>query len=137
MSKDTHQKLLQASSYLPLFFVWAYALNLEGTEFSGGMLTGPLLHMNDVGTFLLILPLVMVWFLPRIAGIIGAIAALLCLPLFLYFTVPGIFRSLFTKYPYSVPLQSYLVWDTWAILGIVFVAVALLINLRRCFSAGN
>ena len=66
MRRDIKQKLMQAVSCLPFLFLWLYSANLEGTEFSGGKLTGPLLHMNDVGTFLFILPLLMVWFVPRI-----------------------------------------------------------------------
>lgn len=133
MSKDKGQKLFQAASYLPFLFFARYGLGLEGTEFSGGKLTGPLLQMNDAGTLLFIVTLFVVWFAPRIAGIVSTLAALLCLPLFLYFTIPGVFYRLFSRFEFSVPLRAYVVWDTWAILGILFVTLAIFINLRSCF----
>src|SRR5215470_16381052 len=105
MSRDKKQKLLQAASYLPFLFFARHTLGLEGTEFSGGKLTGPLLQMNDIGTLLFIVTLLVVWFAPRIAGIMSTVAAFLCLPLFLYFTAPGIFYRIFTRYQFSVPLR--------------------------------
>ena len=85
--------------------------------------------MNDIGTFLFAVALLLVWFLPRTAAIVSSTAALLGLPLFLYFTVPVVFYRLFNNLEFSVPLRAN-VWDSWAILGILFTVITLYINLR-------
>lgn len=54
---------------------------LEGTEFSGGWLTGLLLSMTDMGTVLFVLALLGSFVYPRIAGAIGITSSLPCLPL--------------------------------------------------------
>src|SRR4051812_12333797 len=81
-----------------------YGFLIEGTEFSGGRVTGPLLDMNDVGSLLFVLALLLTFFFRRMAATVTLIASLLCLPLFLYFTAPGPFRRLFGKAEWSVPL---------------------------------
>jgi hypothetical protein len=105
-------------------------MNLEGTEFSGGKLTGPLLHMSDIGTLLFVIALLLVWFFRRVAATVSLIGALLCLPLFLFFTVPGLFYHLFNRYEFKVPLRANVVWNSWAVLGILAVVMALYLNLR-------
>src|SRR5229473_3164725 len=85
---------------------------LEGTEFGGGRLTGPLLTLYDVGALLFILALLLVFFYRRIAAAITILASLLCLPIYFYFTAPGPFRRVF-RGEYKVPLQANFVWDRW------------------------
>ena len=85
----------------------------EGTEFIGGWLTGPLLNLYDVGTFLFVPALLLAFFFRRIAAAFALTASLLCLPLYLYFVAPGPFRSVF-RGEYSVPLQASFVWNSWA-----------------------
>ena len=78
------------------------------------------------------LALVLTFVRPRIAAALAIVASLLCLPLYLYFTVPGPFRRVFGG-EYSVPLQANFVWDRSAILGVLAVTVAICIciwNLR-------
>ena len=70
---------------------------LEGTEFSGGWLTGPLLSMTDIGIVLFVLALIVTFLYPRIAGAIGLASSLLCLPLYLYFIAPDVPRFLSTR----------------------------------------
>ena len=133
--RDLRQRCLQATTYVPFLLLWEYGMDLEGTEFSGGKLTGPLLHTNDVGTLLFVIALILVWFSRRTAAIFSVIAGLLCLPLFLFFTVPGLFYYLFDKYEFKVPLQAYFVWNSWAVLGILAVVMAIYLNLRSCFTS--
>jgi hypothetical protein len=89
MKKPEKQQLWLAVSCLVCVIVALRNTNsLEGTEFSGGWLTGPLLSMIDIGTVLFVLALIVTFMFPRIAGAIGLASSLLCLPLYLYFIAP-------------------------------------------------
>jgi hypothetical protein len=127
------QKLLQAASCLVCVVVaQRNSFGLGGTEFSGGHLTGPILDSLEIGSLLFVLALLLAFVRPRIAATLAIVASLLCLPLYLYFTAPGLFRRVFGG-EYSVPLQANFVWDRSAILGVLAVALAMCIciwNLR-------
>jgi hypothetical protein len=104
-------------------------LRLEGSEFSGGSVTGPLLDLYNSGTLLFVAALVLTFFYLRIAAIIAMAASLVCLPLFLYFTAPGPFRRLFPG-EYSVPLQARFVWNKFNILGMFILVLAMFVSIR-------
>jgi hypothetical protein len=53
----------------------------EGSEFSGGWLTGPLLTMAEIGILLFFLAFVATLRFPRCAASIGTAASLVCLPM--------------------------------------------------------
>jgi hypothetical protein len=103
-------------------------LGLEGTEFSGGALTGPLLNMYFVGLLLFALALLLAFFLPRISAVIAVFACLLAFPLDLYFIAPNIFRRLFTKMIWEGPPVRNFVWNWHAILGVVTIAFTVSIS---------
>ena len=105
--------------------------SLEGTEFSGGWLTGPLLSMIDVGTVLFLLALVVAFMYPRIAGAIGLAASLLCLPLYLYFIAPVSFSQIFGfGHEFKARPSGGFHWDRWAIVGMLTIAVTTHVCLR-------
>ena len=79
------------------------------------------------------LAMILTFMYRRIAAAIGIAACLLCLPLYLYFTAPGPFRSVF-RGTYSVPLQSSFVWDYGMLGGMLTLAVAVFVSVRS-FSA--
>jgi hypothetical protein len=119
------QKLLQTASCLVCVVVaQRNSFGFGGTEFSGGRLTGPILDALDIGSLLFVLALALTFVRPRIAAVLAIVASLLCLPLYLYFTAPGLFRRVFGG-EYSVPLQANFVWHRSAISGLLAVAVAL------------
>jgi hypothetical protein len=101
--------------------VWGYGTSLEGTEFSGGRLTGLLLDMRDVGLLLFVLALLLTFFYRRFAASITLIACLLCLPLYLYFTYPDLFRRTFPNAKWSAPPPATFLWDDWTVVGIVMM----------------
>src|ERR1700730_7122881 len=106
MKTNLKEKLGQAAiCLLCIILVWNYRSDLEGTEFSGGWLTGPLLDMKYVGSFMFILALLLTLPYRRIAAAIATVASLLCLPLYLYFTAPGPFLWAF-RGEYSVPAST-------------------------------
>jgi hypothetical protein len=134
MTKDRKQKLLQAASCLLCAIVaWRYPSLLEGTEFSGGRVTGPVLGLFDSGTCLFVLALFLTFVVRRVAAAMALTASLLCLPLYLYFTAPGPFRRVF-RGEYSVPLQASFVWDGRTIAGMLAIAILVYVCLRS-FSA--
>ena len=102
---------------------------LEGSEFSGGRITGPILSLSDVGLLLMIAALVLSFFYARIAGFIAAVASLFCLPVYIYLVAPGLFRDIF-RGEYSVPLTSRFVWEESSIAAILFLVMTLVISIR-------
>jgi hypothetical protein len=114
----------QAASCLLCFaLAWRYESPIEGTEFTGGSVTGPIFHMFETGTLLLLVAASMAfWGRRRISSGVTLLAASLCLPLYLYFVIPGPFRWLFSG-PYKLALQADVVWDTRSIVGIVALAI--------------
>ena len=115
---------------------WNYGGDLEGTEFSGGRTTGPLLHAFDLGTLLFIVAVMLSFFFRRVAAFAALSAAILCLPLYIYFTAPGPFRRIF-RGEYSVPAPSNFVWNRWAVLGILAIVATTLIAFRGLWVAGR
>jgi hypothetical protein len=100
----------------------SYSVGLAGTEFSGGRITGPILDSYDVGIVLFVLAALLTFVYPRVAAAAGIGAALMCFPLYFYFTAPGPFRRIFPG-EYSVPTHTNFVWDGRAMFGIVTLAV--------------
>jgi hypothetical protein len=128
MQRVTKQKLLLAvGCILCVMLIWESTPGLEGTEFSGGRITGPILDMHDIGGLLFVLALAATFTFPRIASAIALTASLLCFPLYVYFTSPGPFRQVF-RGEYSVRLQSNFVFARWAIAGMLAVAATACIS---------
>lgn len=137
MNRDLTQKLAQAAAcLLCAIMVWNYGIGLEGTEFSGGRVTGPLLDLYDIGSILFILAVLITFFLRRIAAAITILATLLCVPLYLYFTAPGLFRRIF-RGPWAEPLQTNFVWNRWAIMGIIILSIAASVAFRSFLISGE
>jgi hypothetical protein len=136
MQKPGRQKLWQAiGCLLSVALAWRNTVGFEGSEFSGGRVTGPLLTMTNVGSVLFVLTLVVTFVYPRIAAAIALAASLLCLPFYIYFTTPGPFRRVF-RGEYTVPLQTSFVWNTWHVAGMLTLAVTAYICLRGFAATG-
>jgi hypothetical protein len=124
-------RLVQAGScLLCAVLVSRYWLQLDGSEFSGGTVTGPVLNMAGIGMLVFLVALPMAFFLRRrISGAVTIIASLLCLPLYLYFTLPGPFRWVF-RGEYKVPLQANVVFEKWSIICILALSIAAILGSR-------
>jgi hypothetical protein len=130
MKKDGKTNLIQVAICLVCALIaWRCGSAFEGTEFNGGWLTGSLLNMENAGSFLFVLALLLTFFYQRIAAAIALLACLLCSPLFLYLTAPGPFRRVFGG-QYSVSRHANFVWNEWAIAGMIALAIAAAISLR-------
>jgi len=133
MKKPGKQQLILAVSCLVCVGVALRNTNgLEGTEFSGGWLTGPLLSMIDIGSVLFVLALVVSFVYPRIAGAIGLVSSLLCLPLYLYFIAPVPFSQIFGfGHEFKVQPRGGFHWERWAIAGVLTLAITMYVSLRN------
>src|ERR1041385_5986803 len=111
MKKLGKSELWQAASYvLCIAVAWTQADRVDGSEFSGGRITGPIFSLFQSGILVFVLATVLTFMYRRAAAVMGMAACLLCFPLYLYFAAPGPFRFVFGG-SYSVPLQSNFVWD--------------------------
>jgi hypothetical protein len=130
MLRDRRFRILQsAACLLCAILVWRYVAPLEGTEFSGGRITGPLLHMANFSVLLFFLGLFLGLLKNRFTAAVTLAATLFALPVFLYFVCPGPFRHIF-KGNYSVPAPSSFVWDTPSVVGMVALTLAITVSLQ-------
>src|SRR5262249_31839456 len=103
-----------------------FVSDLDGTEFSGGIVTGPLLGLQNIGALLFLSAFLLTFFIRRVAALIALLACLLCFPLYLLFTAPGPFRwvvSWMTRVEWKAPLLSSFVWNWWSIASMVMCAL--------------
>src|ERR1700743_1026663 len=104
MKKPRQSRLWQVAAFL-LCIVVSLLDDSGASELSGGSITGPLFSMFDYGSLLFILAFFLTFFYPRVAAVIGCVACLLCFPLYVYRTAPGVFRFIF-KGNYKVHLHG-------------------------------
>ncbi len=131
MQKSFNNKLRHAASGLLGVAVLWFRLDAAGSsEFSGGWLTGVLFIMSEFAEVLFLLALATTFFFRRIAATTALISALLCLPFYLYFVMPGFYRSIF-KGEYSVPVRGLFYWDNWAVAGIISLLIVIVLSVRR------
>ena len=123
--------LLLGACLLSIVVALKHGLDLEGTEFSGGWVTGPLLRMHTAGMYILVLALFLTLVTSRVAAASALIGSLLCLPLYTYFTIPGVFRLVFPG-EYSVPSGAFR-WSGWTITGLALIVVVAHFFLRNFF----
>lgn len=121
--KVTHIFALLLAGWLMLRIYFA----LDGSEFMGGTVTGPIFKMCEAAIVFFIVGIALAYPWPRIGSVLGLVASLLSLPILVYFIAPGPFRAVF-KGEYSVPIQSSFVWDTWSLPPAIAVLTLILIS---------
>jgi hypothetical protein len=133
----TQQLCLALVCLVGVFVALRNSNGLDGTEFSGGWLTGPLLSMTDVGVVLFLVALIVTFVSPRVAAAIALASSLLCLPLYLYFIAPVPFNRIFSfGHQFKVQPSAGLHWDRWAIAGVLTLAATVYVCLSN-FVAHN
>jgi hypothetical protein len=131
------QGFMQTGSlFLCVVVAWVSSSVVESSEFSGGRVTGRLLTLQNAGLYLFVAAVLLTFVFRRLAAGVALAASLLTFPFYLYFVLPGLFRSLF-KGEYSVPLHTTIVWDKWAIAGILTLAAAVYICVRSLTVAND
>lgn len=123
----------QAGSFLLCTsLAWRVASGYEGTEFSGGWLTGPLLSMVGSGTVLFIIAIVLTFVFPRVAAAIGLAASVLCLPLYFFFIAPIPFAEVFARgHEFKVQPAPGFHGETWPVIALFATAIAMCLCIRR------
>lgn len=119
-------------SILCLVITCRLTWSLDGTEFSGGRITGPLLNMVDAAILLFALSLVGLWW-RRVSAVVALAATLLCLPMSVLFLAPGPFRRVVGGI-WSVPLQSNFDWSPWTIAWPIALLATMLVCLLNAVS---
>jgi hypothetical protein len=135
MAKIRKGKVWQASGCLiSIVVLWARLDSLGASEFRGGSLTGPLFALAELSSLLFLVALLLTFFLRRLSATIALAGTLFCLPLYLYFLMPGPYRWVFGG-EFSVPLRGSLRWNTWAVVGTLSLVFAAISSLRSYHSA--
>lgn len=121
--------LLQATgSLICALIALAFTGYLEGSEFSGGWLTGRLLNAKSSGGLLFLAAVPLTFLFRRIAALIALLGCFLCLPLYLFFLAPGIYRRIFGGQWKVVSPDFRLDW--WPVCGLVLVTLAFWASFR-------
>ena len=133
MKKPDIQQVYQAGSFLIcVFLALQITSGLEGTEFSGGWLTGPLLSMENTGTALFTVSVVLTFVFPRVAAAIGLASSVLCLPLYLFFIAPVPFAQVFARgHEFKDQPASGFHWHMWPVTGLLALALTINFCIRR------
>jgi len=126
--KLAHVSILLLASWLSL----RNTNSLDGSEFSGGRLTGPILTMCEIAIIVFVVGIVLAYPFPRIASVTSLLASLLSLPFLLYWIAPGPVRSIY-KGEYSVPLQSNFVWNKWSLGTAVAILIVVVMSVWNLF----
>ena len=115
MKKPDIQQVYQVGSFLLcVSLALQIESGLEGGEFSGGWLTGPLLSMEDIGITLFIVAVALTFVFPRVAAATGLASSLLSLPLYLFFIAPVPFAQVFARgHEFKVQPASGFHWHMW------------------------
>jgi len=136
MNEGGKQKVLQAIGYLVGSVTAMRFVDILGpSEYSGGRITRHLFTMLDTGAMMFLLALILAFFIPRIAAVIGLAAGLLCLPAYGLILAPGPFQSVLQRLfggEWEMPLRFWSFrWDSWAVVGLLTIAAAVFIFLQR------
>jgi hypothetical protein len=91
------------------------------------------LTIHSGGLDLFILAFVLAFLFRRIAAGIAIVASLISLPLYLFLVAPGLSRRLLGG-NYSVLIPANFVWDRYAVLGILTIALAVYVCIRSLSS---
>jgi hypothetical protein len=86
MKKPGKKEVLQAASYvLCVVVAWTQADRVDGSEFVGGRVTGPIFSLFESGLLVFALAIILTFLYRRVAAVMGIAACLFCFPLYLYF----------------------------------------------------
>lgn len=131
MEKTVKQRfVLFACCLLGAILSWRYSLKLDGSEFSGGTVTGPILTMQNVAAYLYGAAVLVTLRYRKIGAGTALAASALFLPMCLYQLAPGIFRKFF-RTEFSIPVPGPVSWDAWAAAGITVLAVTVYVSVRN------
>ena len=127
------KKIVQSASYLVCAAVaFAVPNNLVESEFSIGLVSGALLRLHNLGTWLFVLAILVALLYRRIAAVEALVAVLFCAPLCFYLLAPGLFQSVLPG-DYSVGPPRGFSLAGWAVLSLVSFAAAIYVSVRAFY----
>src|ERR1700722_3795997 len=109
--------------------LWIHLNDFAASEFGGGLLTAPLTTMAEISSLLFVMALLLTFFRPQFAAAVALAATILCLPLYLYILIPGLYRWIF-RGEYAVAFSRTFHWDNWAVAGIFSLMFTAILSLR-------
>ena len=134
MTKNRQVQYTQAAiSLICMIVVWLFTAPWDGTEFSGGRVTGLLLHMANLAIVFFVIAGVLAFVRGVLGGAACLIGCLLAFPIYFYFVLPGPFRSLI-RGEYSVPLRSSVAFTFSSALGMFALTLATFFSVRVLLS---
>jgi len=110
--------------------------DISGTEAVGGIVTGPMITAAAVGALLFFAAILMTLLAPLIARLSVTVAFFLCLPLYIYRTLPAFFRVLFPG-EYKGGVEGNFVWHRWSITGVLASIFVVYLCYKRGEGAGK
>jgi glycerol-3-phosphate acyltransferase PlsY len=128
------QRVLQAAVYLLCFLAAVKSsADLTGTEAEGGTVTGPMLGFATVGfiLFFVVALLTLLW--SRVAAIGALIPCAMCFPVYIYRTLPHLFRFIFPG-EYKQSLPATFIWHGWSIMGMLASVIVVYFFYRSLLS---
>lgn len=139
LTKPAAGQVLQAVSFLVCAcLALQITSGLDGTEFSGGWLTGPLLSMANSGTVLFVLAFPLTFLFRRIASGIGLVSSLLSAPLCAFLIAPVPFAETFARgHEFKVQPTPGLHWQAWPVATLLAVAFACYLCIRCLATSGQ
>ena len=117
--------LCLASAFIAL--IWSRPL--EQSEFSGGRVTGPLLQVHEVAMSTFVFAAAFACIRPRIAAASSLLAAILAIPMYVYFIAPGAFRAVF-RGEYSSSLDQHFSWHHLSAIAVLLLAAIFFVGCR-------
>ena len=121
------RNLWYAAAYLlsAMMMYWT-STDFEGTEYSGGRISGPLLELLAAGGLLFVVASALCGFRPKAAATVSLVASALSLPLYLFNTLPVSFLARILPFPSSVPDASgRFRFDRWQVACMLVLLVVI------------
>ena len=136
MKQVMERTLLAAGCLLGAIAVTKSCSDLLGTELEGGTVTGPMLYAALISKVLFIVTLILAILWPRMAIVSGVTASLFCLPLYVYRTLPALFRVIFPGL-YKSPPPGTFIWHGWSLIGMLTTVVVVWLSSHICFRGNS
>jgi len=116
MDRLKRRVLLSATCLISAMAITRASTGLLETELVGGAITGPMLNGSLVAKGLFVLTAILIFIRPRAAAFAALLGSILCLPLYIYRTLPRFFRLVFPGL-YKGDMDQTIVLHGWSIVG--------------------
>ena len=130
MTKRLSPRLVPCLVYLTCaYWVLRDPYRLAGSEFGGGWLTGKLLDLNFGGAILFSVAALLIIVSRRLSAAAAVLSSTICLPLYLQFVFPRMFRTVFRGDWSDPTIPPRFVADRWALESLLVLAVAVSVSI--------